>query len=147
MEKDDIIEKTEGPTPWVSPIVVVPKPKSPNDVRICVDMRAVNKAIQRERHITPTIDDVIADLNDAKVFSKLDLNQGYHQLELSEESRYVTTFSTQVGLRRYKRDSTKPALNILDMYSHRRAFHLTLAKSKLYATPNLHPIQTKSEVF
>ena len=66
-------------------------------------MRAVNKAIQRERHITPTIDDVIADLNDAKVFSKLDLNQGYHQLELSEESRYVTTFSTHVGLRRYKR--------------------------------------------
>ncbi|CAB4036769.1 Hypothetical predicted protein [Paramuricea clavata] len=102
MEKDDIIEKTEGPTPWVSPIVV-PKPKSPNDVRICVDMRAVNKAIQRERHITPTIDDVIADLNDAKVFSKLDLNQGYHQLELSEESRYITTFSTHVGLRRYKR--------------------------------------------
>jgi hypothetical protein len=75
MEKDDIIEKTEGPTPWVSPIVVAPQPKSPNvnDVRICVDMRAVNKAIQRERHITPTIDDVIADLNDAKVFSKLDL--------------------------------------------------------------------------
>ena len=103
MEKDDIIEKTEGPTPWVSPIVVVPKPKSPNDVRICVDMRAINKAIQRERHITLTIDDVIADLNDAKVFSKLDLNQGYHQLELSEESRYVTTFSTHVGLRRYKR--------------------------------------------
>ena len=66
-------------------------------------MRAVNKAIQRERHITPTIYDVIADLNDAKVFSKLDLNQGYHQLELSEELRYVTTFSTHVGLRRYKR--------------------------------------------
>ncbi|CAB3993403.1 Hypothetical predicted protein [Paramuricea clavata] len=66
-------------------------------------MRAVNKAIQRERHITPTIDDVIAYLNDAKVFPKLDLNQGYHQLELSEESRYVTTFSTHVGLRRYQR--------------------------------------------
>ena len=66
-------------------------------------MRAVNKAIKRERHITPTIDDFIADLNDAKVFSKLDLNQGYHQLEFSEESRYVTTFSTHVGLRRYKR--------------------------------------------
>jgi hypothetical protein len=37
------------------------------------------------------------------VFSKLDLNQGYHQLELSPESRYITTFSTHVGLRRYKR--------------------------------------------
>ncbi|XP_064475326.1 uncharacterized protein K02A2.6-like [Ornithodoros turicata] len=36
-------------------------------------------------------------------FSKLDLNQGYHQLELSEESRAITTFSTHCGLRRYKR--------------------------------------------
>ena len=36
------------------------------------------------------------------VFSKLDLNNGYHQLELHEESRYITTFSTHCGLRRYK---------------------------------------------
>lgn len=37
------------------------------------------------------------------VFSKLDLNHGYHQIELSPESRYITTFSTHVGLRRYQR--------------------------------------------
>lgn len=37
------------------------------------------------------------------MFSKLDLNQGYHQLELSESSRNITTFTTHVGLRRYKR--------------------------------------------
>ena len=36
-------------------------------------------------------------------FSTLDLSSGYHQLELAPESRYVTTFSTHVGLRRYKR--------------------------------------------
>ena len=39
----------------------------------------------------------------AKYFSKLDLAQAYHQLELHEDSRYITTFSTHVGLFRYKR--------------------------------------------
>ena len=50
LEKLDIIETVHDPTPWVSPILAVPKPKSPNEVGICVDMRLPNKAIQRERH-------------------------------------------------------------------------------------------------
>jgi hypothetical protein len=103
LEELDIIEKVDGPTPWVSPIVVAPKPKNPDEIRICVDMRLPNKAVKRERHITPTIDDIIVELTGAKVFSKLDLNSGYHQVELSPESRYITTFTTHVGLRRYKR--------------------------------------------
>ncbi|KAK3083972.1 hypothetical protein FSP39_006106 [Pinctada imbricata] len=103
LEQQDVIEKAVGPTPWVSPIVVAPRAKNPNQIRICVDMRKANKAIKRERHLTPTIDDLIMDLNGAKVFSKLDLRNGFHQLELEPESRYVTTFSTHVGLWRYKR--------------------------------------------
>ena len=47
--------------------------------------------------------EVINDLNGAKIFSKLDLNQGYNQLELAPESRYLTTFSTHFGLRRFRR--------------------------------------------
>ena len=66
-------------------------------------MRQPNRAILRERHLTPTVDDLIRDLNGATVFSKLDLNFGYHQLELAPESRYITTFSTHKGLRRYTR--------------------------------------------
>ena len=57
LEELDIIEKVKGPTPWISPIVVVPKKN--NTLRICVDMRQPNRAIERERHITPTIDDII----------------------------------------------------------------------------------------
>ncbi|XP_014678888.1 PREDICTED: uncharacterized protein K02A2.6-like [Priapulus caudatus] len=72
-------------------------------MRICVDMRSVNRAIIRERHIIPTIDDIAADLNGCKVFSKLDLKQGYHQVLLHPDSRNLTTFSTHVGLWRYKR--------------------------------------------
>ena len=101
LEDLDIIEKIDGPTPWVSPIVVVPKPSGA--VRICVDMRQANKAIKRERHPMPTLEDIIADLNGASVFSTLDMTAGYHQFELAPEARHVTTFSTHVGLRRYKR--------------------------------------------
>ena len=57
----------------------------------------------QERHVIPTIDDVLADLNGCKVFSKIDLNQGYHQIPLHCDSRPLTTFSTYVGLFRYKR--------------------------------------------
>jgi len=78
LEKDDMIEKVNGPTPWVSPVVIVPKPNNPDEIRLCVDMRKANEAIQREKHITPTIDDIMLRLNGAKHFSKLDLNQGYH---------------------------------------------------------------------
>ncbi|XP_020555459.2 uncharacterized protein K02A2.6-like [Oryzias latipes] len=103
LEADDIIEDVTGPTPWVSPIVTPPKPKDPNKVRICVDMRQANVAIERERHITPTMDDIVHELNGATVFSKLDLRAGYHQLELHPDSRYITTFTTHRGLKRYKR--------------------------------------------
>ena len=67
----DITEPVEGPTPWVSPVLVVPKPSG--DIRLCVDMRKANEAIVRERHPIPTVDDIFYQLNESKVFSKLDL--------------------------------------------------------------------------
>ena len=66
------------PTSYVSPIVAIPK--KDGSVQICVDMRIPNKAIQRERQPSPTVDDLIYSLNGAKMFSKLDLRSGYHQL-------------------------------------------------------------------
>ena len=46
--------------------------------------------------------EIIGDFNGAKVFSKLDLNQGYDQLELAPEFRYITTFTTHMGVMPYK---------------------------------------------
>ena len=80
---------------------IVPKPSG--EIRLCVDMRRANKAIVRERHPIPTVDEVLQNMTQSRVFSKLDLKWGYHQLELSEESRDITTFSTHAGLYRYKR--------------------------------------------
>ena len=91
----DITEDVEGPTPWVSPLVAVPK--SNGDVRVCVDMRGANEAVIRERHPIPTLEETLAALNGAAVFSKLDLRWGYHQIELHPESRVLTTFSTPQG--------------------------------------------------
>ena len=85
MLKDDIIEEIDKEsTPWVSPIVTPPKKNG--DVRMCVDIRMANKAIERERHPMPTIDELIHDLNGSNVFSKMDLKAGYNQLVLEEES-------------------------------------------------------------
>lgn len=100
LEELDIIESVNGPTPWVSPLVVVPK--TDGQVRICVDMRQANEAIVRGRHPIPTIDETLQALNGAKVFSKVDLKWGYHQIELHPDSRTITTFATHRGLKRYK---------------------------------------------
>ena len=100
LEKDRI-EKVEGPTVWVSPVVVAPKPSG--DIRLCVDMRRANEGIIRERLPIPTIDEVLESLNGSGVFSKLDLRWGFHQIELDPESRDITAFATHDGIFRYKR--------------------------------------------
>ena len=97
----DIIEEADGPTEWQSPIVI--SPKANGQIRVCLDSRAMNTAIERERYPMPTIEELIVELNGAKHFSKIDLNKGYHQLELAEDSRHITTFSTHNKVYRYKR--------------------------------------------
>ena len=91
-----------GPTTWVSPAEFVPKPNK-DEVRICVDMRCANEAIQREKLPIPTVDEVLEEINGSTVFSKLDMNMGFHQIELEEASRDITTFSAGDSLFRYKR--------------------------------------------
>ena len=76
LEKDDIIEKVDGPTPWVSQPIFLPKSSDPTDIRMCVDMNSAYKAILRTRmHITPTIEEIVSDLKAVVKFSKLDLNK------------------------------------------------------------------------
>ncbi|PFX34411.1 Transposon Ty3-G Gag-Pol polyprotein [Stylophora pistillata] len=97
----DIMERVNGPTSWVSPVVIAPK--ASGDIRLCVDMRKANAAIIRERIPIPTVDEVLENLNGGAVFSKLVLCLGFHQIELDEDSRDITTFATHDGLFRYKR--------------------------------------------
>lgn len=99
LEDNDIIEKVDGP--WVSPVVVVPKPHAPNKIRLCVDMRLPNQAIKRERHVTLTVDELIHDLSGSSVFSKLHLNAGYHQLELEHHHIFDPCLPTPIQVSKF----------------------------------------------
>lgn len=99
--KLDVLERVEGPTSWVNPLVAVEKPNG--DIRICLDMRRANQAILREKHPVPTVEETLQEVSKAKVFTKLDLNMAFHQIELHPDSRDITTFAAPSGLYRYKR--------------------------------------------
>ena len=77
LQQLDIIEPVKGPTSWVNPIVVVPKPNG--KICMCLVTRRANEAIIWERHISPKIGDVLTELHGAKYFSKIDLREGHHQ--------------------------------------------------------------------
>ena len=94
----DVIEKVDGPTSWVNPVCIVPK--SDGEIRLCV---GANEAVVRESHPILMVDEVLQNMNESAVFSKLDLKWGYHQIELENKSREITTFATHMGLFRYKR--------------------------------------------
>ena len=74
LTEKDIIKPVMGPSPWVSPVVVTPKPNG--DIRLCVDIRRANQAILRERHPIPTINQILEQLNGSTVFSKIYLRWG-----------------------------------------------------------------------
>ena len=101
LQKLDIIEPTSGPTTWVSP--VVPIPKANGTIRWCLNMPQPNEAIIWEKHQIPKLEEILPLLADAKVFSKIDLNEGYHQTEIHPDCRDITTFITHDGTFRYKR--------------------------------------------
>ena len=105
-KENDIIEpvpKNEAFT-WCSPLVVQPKPKNPKDIRACLHLRLVSKSTMRTLQVqAPITEDFIREFKGCKVFSKLDLNHGYDQFSLDEQSRKIMTFSTPWGNYRYKR--------------------------------------------
>ena len=101
LEDADIIEPVEGPTEWLSNVVLTPK-ADPSQLRMNIDMTTANTAIKRTRHVIPTVEELRYKLNGAKYFTKLDMKHGYMQLELTHESRYMTTFYAHRGLRQFK---------------------------------------------
>ena len=95
MESLGVISKVDTPTPWCAGMVVVPK--KDQTVRICVDLKPLNANVLRETHPLPKVDDTLAQLAGAKIFSKLDANSGFWQIPLAKNSRHLTTFLTPFG--------------------------------------------------
>ena len=100
MEKKGFIQKVTEPKEWISSMVVVAKP---GKIRICLDPRDLNKAIQRPKYQMPTLEEVLPRLSKAKVFTTLDAKDGFYQIGLDEASSKKTTFWTPFGRYRYLR--------------------------------------------
>ncbi|KAK2702427.1 hypothetical protein QYM36_018963, partial [Artemia franciscana] len=91
LEKNKIIRPSIGP--YSAPVILVPKKN--NDLRLVVDDRALNKQVVSDQFLLPRIDEILDSIsNKNKIFTSLDLTQGYHQVKIAEGDVYKTAFST-----------------------------------------------------
>ena len=100
VEKGVLVPVTE-PTEWVSQMAVVHK--RDGKLRICIDPQPLNAALKQEHYRLPVLDDVLPELKDAKVFSKLDVREAYWHVRLHEPSSKLTTMITPFGRYMWKR--------------------------------------------
>ncbi|XP_043240800.1 uncharacterized protein K02A2.6-like [Amphibalanus amphitrite] len=100
LQQAGVIEPVDA-SPWISPIVV--SRRRNGKLRLCVDLREVNKAVEASGHPLPDMQDMLEQLQGATIFSSLDMKSAYHQLDLHPDSRSLTTFITHQGLMRYRR--------------------------------------------
>jgi hypothetical protein len=95
---DDLLAKgfiRPSRSPWASPVLFVEK--KDKSKRLCVDYRALNQVTIKNKYPLPRIEVLFEQLRGAQVFSKIDLNSGYHQLRIHEEDIEKTTFCTRYG--------------------------------------------------
>ena len=96
-----MIAEVSKPTACVSFMFIVTKKNG--KLRICLDPRYLNSAIQREHYLVLTIEDVTTRLHGAKLFTKLDDGNGFWHVTLNDVSYFLTTFHTSFGRYRSRR--------------------------------------------
>ncbi|XP_064081439.1 uncharacterized protein LOC135198014 [Macrobrachium nipponense] len=90
----NIIEPSKSP--YSSPMCVAPK--KDGKVRLCLDLRQLNKMVKFDAEPMPEVDDILSKIAGSKYFTKLDLTKGYWQISLAEDSKPYTAFATREGL-------------------------------------------------
>ena len=71
--------------------------KKDGTLRLCVNYRKLNKFTVKNKYYFPRIDDLFDQMRGAKVFSKIDLRYGYHQVRIKDEDIHKTAFKTRYG--------------------------------------------------
>ena len=82
-------------SPWGAPVLFAKK--KDKTLRLCIDYRQLNGVTIKNRYPLPRIDDLFDQLRGARVYSKIDLCTGYHQLRVREADIPKTTFRTRYG--------------------------------------------------
>nr|GEV54564.1 putative reverse transcriptase domain-containing protein [Tanacetum cinerariifolium] len=82
-------------SPWGAPVLFVKK--KDGSFRMCIDYRELNKLTVKNRYPLLRIDDLFDQLQGLRVYSKIDLRSGYHQLRVPEEDISKTAFRTRYG--------------------------------------------------
>jgi transposase InsO family protein len=97
--RHDVIEPSTSP--WSS--ALVPADKKNGKIRWCVDYRALNKVTKKDAYPMPLIEDNLAHLANSAIFTGLDGSGAFHVVELAEDAKEKTAFSTPWGLFQFKR--------------------------------------------
>ncbi|GJT95900.1 hypothetical protein Tco_1091418 [Tanacetum coccineum] len=82
-------------SPWGAPVLFVKKKDW--SFRMCIDYRELNKLTLKNRYLPPRIDDLFDQLQGSRIYSKIDLRSGYHQLRVREQDISKMTFQTRYG--------------------------------------------------
>ena len=86
---------------WASPVVLVRK--KDGSVHFCIDYRRLNEVTVKDAYPLPRIDMVLDCLSTARLFSTLDLQSGYWQLEMDPKDRSKMAFITKYGFYEYSK--------------------------------------------
>ena len=83
-------------SPWGAPVLFVQK--KDGSQRMCVDYRSLDNVTMKNKCPLPRIEDLFDQMRGARVFSKIDLRSGYHQMKIRPSDIHKKTFSTRYGL-------------------------------------------------